>query len=170
MSWREGLVVAIAVPITYSITLLFNYLFGYTINRVTLFALILSLGLLVDDPIVGVDNISRHLSMRKLPRLKAVSAAMSEVLGPIILATLAVMASFIPMFFISGMMGPYMGPMAMSVPLTMLTSMVVAFAITPWVSSKLLKSGGKAESSDIKTTAIYRFYERMLRPFVKSRI
>ncbi|MGD2269753.1 MAG: efflux RND transporter permease subunit [Desulfobacterales bacterium] len=171
MTWREGLVVAIAVPITYSITLLFNYLFGYTINRVTLFALILALGLLVDDPIVGVDNISRHLSMRRLPRLQAVSNAMGEVLGPIILATLAVIVSFIPMFFITGMMGPYMRPMAMSVPLTMLTSMLVSFTITPWVSSKLLKVKGKAENSyDVKDTGIYRFYERIMRPLVESPI
>ncbi len=171
MTWREGLVVAIAVPITYSITLLFNYLFGYTINRVTLFALILALGLLVDDPIVGVDNISRHLSMRRLPRLQAVSTAMSEVLGPIILATLAVIVSFIPMFFISGMMGPYMRPMAMSVPLTMLTSMLVSFVITPWVSNKLLKVKSTTENSlDIKTTGTYRFYERIMRPLVESRI
>ncbi|UCH20128.1 MAG: efflux RND transporter permease subunit [Deltaproteobacteria bacterium] len=171
MSWREGLVVAIAVPITYSVTLLFNYLFGYTINRVTLFALILALGLLVDDPIVGVDNISRHLSMRRLPRLQAVSAAMSEVLGPIILATLAVIVSFIPMFFITGMMGPYMRPMALSVPLTMLTSMLVSFAITPWVSNKLLRVKSSAGNSyDARETGIYRFYERIMLPLVESRI
>ncbi|MES0446056.1 MAG: efflux RND transporter permease subunit [Desulfobacterales bacterium] len=170
MTWREGLIVAIAVPITYSITLLFNYLFGYTINRVTLFALILSLGLLVDDPIVGVDNISRHLSMKRLPRLQAVSNAMSEVLGPIVLATLAVIASFIPLFFITGMMGPYMRPMALSVPLTMLTSMVVAFTITPWLSSKLLKETDKPETSyDIKTSNVYLIYERIMGVFVKSR-
>ena len=169
MSWREGVVVAIAVPITYSVTLLFNYLFGFTINRVTLFALILALGLLVDDPIVGVDNISRHLSMGREPRLKAVSTAMSEVLGPIILATLAVIASFIPMFFITGMMGPYMRPMAVSVPMTMLMSMVVSFAITPWLASKLLKNGGSETAYDIKETGMYRFYERLMRPLVESR-
>jgi multidrug efflux pump subunit AcrB len=170
MSWREGLVVAIAVPITYSVTLLFNYLFGFTINRVTLFALILALGLLVDDPIVGVDNISRHLGMRRQPRLQAVATAMKEVLGPIILATLAVIVSFIPMFFITGMMGPYMRPMALSVPLTMLMSMVVAFAITPWVSSKLLKQPQEEEKTpDIRQTGIYRFYSGIMRPLVQSR-
>ena len=170
MTWREGLVVAIAVPITYSVTLLFNYLFGFTINRVTLFALILALGLLVDDPIVGVDNISRHLNMRRQPRLQAVATAMQEVLGPIILATLAVIASFIPMFFITGMMGPYMRPMAVSVPLTMLMSMVVAFAITPWVSSKLLKQPAEEQKApDLRQTAIYRFYSRIMRPLVQSR-
>jgi len=170
MSWREGLVVAIAVPITYSVTLLFNYLFGFTINRVTLFALILALGLLVDDPIVGVDNISRHLGMRRQPRLQAVATAMKEVLGPIILATLAVIASFIPMFFITGMMGPYMRPMALSVPLTMLMSMVVAFTITPWVSSKLLKQPKEEEKApDLTQTGIYRFYSSVMRPLVRSR-
>ncbi len=108
--------------------------------------------------------------MKRLPRLQAVSNAMSEVLGPIILATLAVIASFIPLFFITGMMGPYMRPMAMSVPLTMLTSMVVAFTITPWLSSKLLKETDKSEKSyDIKTSTVYLIYERIMGVFVKSR-
>ncbi len=170
MSWREGLVVAIAVPITYSVTLLFNYLFGFTINRVTLFALILALGLLVDDPIVGVDNISRHLGMRRQPRLQAIATAMKEVLGPIILSTLAIIASFMPMFFITGMMGPYMRPMAVSVPLTILMSMVVALAITPWVSSKLLKEPKEEEKApDLRQTGIYRFYSGIMRPLVQSR-
>ena len=100
------------MPITYALTLLVNYLLGYTINRVTLFALILALGLLVDDPIVAVENIYRHLRMRKLPPLQAVLEAVNEVRPPVILATLAVIVSFLPMFFITGMMGPYMRPMA----------------------------------------------------------
>ena len=170
MSWREGFIVGLAIPITYSLTLLFNYLLGYTINRVTLFALILALGLLVDNPIVGVENISRYLSMRKYPRLQAVSMAVNEVMPPILLATLSIIVSFIPMFFISGMMGPYMAPMALNVPLTMLSSMLVAFAITPWLSSKLLKEGAAdAAPYDVKTTAIYRLYEKLMRPMMNSR-
>jgi multidrug efflux pump subunit AcrB len=127
LGWREGLVVAVAVPITFSLTLLFNYFAGYTINRVTLFALILSLGLVVDDPVVDVENIHRHFQMRRgrLPRSAAVNGR-----PPILYATLAVIVSFLPMFFITGMMGPYMRPMAINVPLAMAMSMVVAFTIT----------------------------------------
>ncbi|MBN1268146.1 MAG: efflux RND transporter permease subunit [Kiritimatiellae bacterium] len=170
MSWREGFIVAISVPITYSLTLLCNYLFGYTINRVTLFALILALGLIVDNPIVSVDNIARHLARRREPRAAAVVTAMGEVIGPIILATLAIIVSFTPMFFITGMMGPYMKPMALNVPLAMIASVIVAVTITPWLSAKLLKQGGQAGAPfDIKGTATYRVYERTIRPFIRSR-
>ncbi|MDZ4199694.1 MAG: efflux RND transporter permease subunit, partial [Kiritimatiellia bacterium] len=170
MGWREGIIVGLAIPITYSLTLLFNYLLGYTINRVTLFALILALGLLVDNPIVGVENISRFLSMKKFPRLKAVAMAMEEVMPPVLLATLSIIVSFIPMFFISGMMGPYMAPMALNVPLTMISSLLVALAITPWVSSKLLKDkADTAAAYDVKTTSTYRIYRRLIEPFVASR-
>jgi len=169
MGWREGLIVGLAIPITYSITLLFNYLFGYTINRVTLFALILALGLLVDNPIVGVENIARFLSMKKYPRLQAVVLAMDEVMPSIVLATLSIIASFIPMFFISGMMGPYMAPMALNVPLTMLSSLLVALAITPWVAGKLLKEkAGDEVAYDATATGTNRFYRRLMSPFVAS--
>ncbi len=170
MGWREGIIVGLAIPITYSLTLLFNYLLGYTINRVTLFALILALGLLVDNPIVGVENISRFLSMKKYPRLQAVALAMEEVMPPILLATLSIIVSFIPMFFISGMMGPYMAPMALNVPLTMLSSLLVALAITPWVASKLLKDkGADVAAYDVKTTGTYKIYRKIMTPFVASR-
>ena len=170
MGWREGIIVGLAIPITYSLTLLFNYMLGYTINRVTLFALILALGLLVDNPIVGVENISRFLSMKKFPRLQAVALAMEEVMPPILLATLSIIVSFIPMFFITGMMGPYMAPMALNVPLTMLSSLLVALAITPWVSSKLLKdTSAEVAAYDVTATATYRVYRRLMDPFVSSR-
>jgi len=169
MNWRVGVIVALAVPITYSLTLLVNYLAGYTINRVTLFALILSLGLLVDDPIVAVENIYRHLTMRRYPRLQAISMAMNEVMPPVILATLAVVAAFIPMFFITGMMGPYMRPMALNVPLAMMASMFVSFAITPWVSDKLLVSDQDHKVYDLKQTRIYRVYCTVMQPFADSR-
>jgi multidrug efflux pump subunit AcrB len=169
MTLRVSLIVALTVPITYSLTLLINYFAGYTINRVTLFALILSLGLLVDDPIVAVENIYRHLSMRRYPRLKAISMAMKEVLPPVILATLAVVVAFIPLFFISGMMGPYMRPMALNVPLAMLASMLVSFAITPWLSSKLLRDDLTHDVYDVKQTRTFRLYSALLRPFAESR-
>ena len=173
MSWREGVIVAIAVPITYSLTLLFNYLAGYTINRVTLFALILTLGLLVDDPIVGVENIYRHMRMCLVSRTQAILNAMHEVMPPIVLSTLAVMVSFFPMFFITGMMGPYMAPMAMNVPVAVFFSTVVALTITPSLSKLLLRIKPKPENEpayDITTTALYRGYRRMVAPFIDSRL
>ncbi len=171
MSWREGLIVALAVPITYSLTLLCNYLLGYTINRVTLFALILALGLLVDDPIAGVENIERHFKMAKHTRLKAVILAMSEIMPPIVLSTLAIIIAFTPMFFITGMMGPYMRPMALNVPIAVLMSTVVALTVTPWLSSKLLRYGSddRAERNDVRTTGVYRFYTGLVGPFIDSR-
>ncbi len=172
MNWRVGLIVALAVPITYALTLLVNYLAGYTINRVTLFALILALGLLVDDPIVAVENIYRHLRLGRQPRLDAIQTAMNEVMPPLILATLSVMVAFVPMFFISGMMGPYMRPMALNVPLAMLSSMIVSLMITPWVSSVLLKNAKfkvRANEENVADSRVYRLYARIVRPFIESR-
>jgi multidrug efflux pump subunit AcrB len=139
LGWREALIVAVAVPVVFGLTLTVNLLCGYTINRVTLFALILSLGLLVDDPIVDVENIARHFALRKQATRRIVLEAVAEIRPPLITATLAVMVSFLPMFFITGMMGPYMRPMALNVPVTMIMSMVVAFTITPWLAYHVLK-------------------------------
>ena len=139
LGWRESLIVALAVPVVFGLTLGVNLLAGLTINRVTLFALILSLGLLVDDPIVDVENIVRHFSLRKKATRGIVLEAVSEIRPPLITATLAVIASFLPLFFISGMMGPYMRPMALNVPVTMAMSMAVAFMITPWLAYRLLQ-------------------------------
>ncbi len=173
MGWREALTVAVAVPITFALTLMLNHLFGYTINRVTLFALTLALGLVVDDPIVDVENIYRHFKMRKEPPLQATLTAVNEVRPPIILATLAVIVSFAPMFFITGMMGPYMQPMAFGVPVAMLMSLVVAFTITPWMSYHVLKGEyGKKEEEPwvLEKSLIYRMYNRILPIFLKSRL
>lgn len=147
MGWREAAIVAVAVPVVFGLTLGVNLLFGFTINRVTLFALILSLGLLVDDPIVDVENISRHFTMRRRASRPIVMEAVAEIRPPLITATLAVIVSFLPMFFITGMMGPYMRPMALNVPVAMLMSMAVAFTITPWLAYHVLKrgSGGDAD-------------------------
>ncbi|MBE0597782.1 MAG: efflux RND transporter permease subunit [Desulfuromonadales bacterium] len=171
LGWREALVVAISIPIIYSLTLLVNYWFGYTINRVTLFALVLSLGLLVDDPIVDVENIYRHFKMRKEPARDAVLSAIDEVRPPVILATLAVILSFLPMLFITGMMGPYMRPMAVNVPLTMLMSLVVAFTVTPWMTYHILKGeyGRQEKEFVLQQTATYRLYRRLLLPFLETR-
>ena len=169
---KEAFIVAIAVPMTLAVTLLLDLIFGYTINRVTLFALILSLGLLVDDPIVDVENIFRHFKLRREPPLEATLTAVDEVRPPTILATFAVIVSFLPMFFITGMMGPYMRPMAFNVPVAMLMSLLVAFTITPWASYYLLRSEyGKhgEEPFDITQSAIYRVYRATLSPLLTSR-
>jgi multidrug efflux pump subunit AcrB len=139
LGWREALIVAVAVPVVFGLTLAVNLLAGYTVNRVTLFALILALGLLVDDPIVDVENIARHFEERRKATRGIVLEAVAEIRPPLISATLAVIVSFLPMFFITGMMGPYMSPMALNVPMAMLMSMLVAFTITPWLSYHVLK-------------------------------
>ena len=171
LGWREAMIVALAVPMTLAVTLLANLLVGYTINRVTLFALILSLGLLVDDPIVDVENIHRHFKMKTHPPLDATLLAVDEVRPPTILATLAVIASFIPLFFITGMMGPYMRPMAFNVPIAMLMSLVIAFTVTPWTTYHALKREyeRQEEPYDFRKGSIYRIYNRVLAPLLDSR-
>jgi multidrug efflux pump subunit AcrB len=169
---REAFIVAIAVPMTLAVTLLLDLIFGYTINRVTLFALILSLGLLVDDPIVDVENIFRHFKLRREPPLEATITAVDEVRPPTILATFTVIVSFLPMFFITGMMGPYMAPMAFNVPVAMLLSLLVAFTVTPWASYHLLKkeyaSGGEAPF-DIRRSRTFRVYRKVMEPLLARR-
>jgi len=172
LGWKEGLIIALAVPVTFGFTLLINYLLGYSINRVTLFALILSLGLVVDDPIVDVENIHRHFEMRNEPPHPAVVHAVNEVLPPIIIATLAVIISFLPMFFITGMMGPYMAPMALNVPVAMLMSLVVSFTITPWLSLHVLQGAynkPQEKPYNVKETLLYRFYRSVAEPILNRR-
>ena len=166
IGWRAALVVALAIPVCYSITLFVNLLVGYTINRVTLFALILSLGLLVDDPITDVENIARYFAMRVLPRRDSVLRAIQEVQPALILSTLAIIASFLPLTFITGMMGPYMAPMAMNVPLTVAVSTMVALMITPWLAMTALKSlyqnQSKEDDFDLTKRPIYRLSKGVL--------
>lgn len=179
LGWRESLVVAVAVPVVFGLTLAVNLLAGYTINRVTLFALILSLGLLVDDPIVDVENIARHFALRKKATRAITLEAVSEIRPPLISATLAVIASFLPLFFITGMMGPYMRPMALNVPVTMLMSMLVAFTITPWLAFHLLRKrrwehgAHGADHADefamARESTAYRLLSALLRPLLESR-
>ena len=173
LGWREALIIALAIPITFSLTLLVNFLAGYTLNRVTLFALILSLGLVVDDPIVDVENIHRYFAMKKFKPLQAVLRAVNEVRPPIIYATLAVIISFVPLFFITGMMGPYMAPMALNVPVAMITSLVVAFTITPWLAYVVLRRvhhrGHAATTFVLEESFLYRFYRAVMQPVFSSR-
>ena len=175
MGWKEGLIVSTAVPVSFALALLCNFLTGYTINRVTLFALILSLGMVVDDPITNVDNIQRHILTGK-PHRNAFEAALvgvKEVLPPVIMATLAIIVSFLPMFFITGMMGPYMRPMAINVPLAMFFSLVSSLTIVPWMSYHLLKhrfgEGFVSEEEKAKGSFAMRLYRKILLPFLESR-
>ena len=174
LGWRAALVIALAVPVCYSLTLFVNLLAGYTINRVTMFALILSLGLLVDDPITDVENIARYFSMRILPPRESTLRAIQEVRPALILSTLAIIASFLPLAFITGMMGPYMAPMALNVPLTVTISTVVAFCITPWLAMVSLRklsvpTGEEADEYDPTQKPLYRFFRAMLGPVLDRR-
>ncbi len=166
LGWRPAIVVGLAVPICYGITLLLDFAFGYTINRVTLFALILSLGLLVDDPITGIDNISRFIR-RKGDKSQQIVAAISEIRVPLLMSTLTIVMAFIPLAFITGMMGPYMAPMAFNVPASVMLSTFVAFLVTPWLALKLLKREGEGEEEDVSQGD--GIYGRVLRPLLESR-
>jgi multidrug efflux pump subunit AcrB len=175
LGWREAVVVAVAVPVSFSLALFVNYLFGYTINRVTLFALILSLGLVVDDPITNVDNIQRHIFSGRRKPFFATLFAVKEVLPPVIMSTLAIIISFVPLFFITGMMGPYMAPMSVNVPLTVTFSTLSALTIVPWMTYALLKnhpiSGDASSRGEQKGTPewIFTTYRTLVTPFLESR-
>src|SRR5574341_498529 len=138
LGWREAAIVALAIPLTLFITLAVGMIAGQTINRITLFALILSLGLLVDDAIVVVENIHRHYRLQQHSRLQGAILAVNEIGMPTILATFTVVLAFIPMAFVTGMMGPYMMPIPFNVPVAMITSLFVAFIVTPWASYRLM--------------------------------
>ena len=182
LGWREALIVAVAVPVVFGLTLAADLVLGYTINRVTLFALILSLGLLVDDPIVDVENITRHFALRKKATRRIVLEAVAEIRPPLITATLAIIFSFLPMFFITGMIGPYMRPMAFNVPVAMLMSMVVAFTITPWLAYHGLRhkyrAGTVAAHSHhdphgldaAKQSTLYKLFYPLMAPLLSSRV
>jgi multidrug efflux pump subunit AcrB len=166
LGWRESLVVAVAIPSTLALTLLVFHLTGYTLNRITLFALIFSIGILVDDAIVVVENIVRH---RALPEnegrpLAAVAVgAVAEVGNPTILATLAVIAAIVPMAFVGGLMGPYMRPIPVGATAAMLFSLLIAFMVTPWAAVRLLGRGtarsghGHGPEREGRVTRAYRW-------------
>ncbi len=173
LGWREAGVVAIAIPMTLSLTLAAFYFIGFTLNRITLFALIFSIGILVDDPIVDVENIVRHLRMPKnagRPVLDVTIEAVNEVMSPLILATLTVMAAILPMAFVRGLMGPYMRPIPIGASIAMFLSMTVAFIATPWAAYRILgRALRKGKSSrygrdegESFLTKCYRWYMRPL--------
>ncbi|PAW62447.1 MAG: multidrug transporter AcrB [Verrucomicrobiia bacterium Tous-C2TDCM] len=142
LGWRESLVVAVAIPATLALTLLVFYLYGFTLNRITLFALIFSIGILVDDAIVVVENIVRHYRLpenRGKPAHAVAVGAVSEVGNPTVLATWAVIAAILPLAFVGGLMGPYMRPIPIGAGAAMIFSLLIAFIVTPWAAVRILK-------------------------------
>ena len=187
---REAVVVAVAVPVTLALTLASSYLFGYTLNRVTLFALIFAIGILVDDAIVVVENIHRHYQLGWTNPRQATIHATDEVGNPTILATFTVIGALLPLAFVSGLMGPYMRPIPINASAAMLFSLVVAFVVSPWLTYRLFKKHATelAERRGIDRTAagsgspdtlveetvqedrLHRLYQRLFRPLLESRL
>jgi multidrug efflux pump subunit AcrB len=160
LGWRESGIVAVAIPVTLALTLAVFQLFGYTLNRVTLFALIFSIGILVDDAIVVVENIVRHyrLPENRNRSLRAVAIdAVAEVGNPTILATFTVIAAILPMGFVRGLMGPYMRPIPVGASAAMIFSLLIAFMVTPWAARRLLaREGGAHAIAEGWSTRMYR--------------
>ena len=176
LGWREGLVVGSAVIVTLALTLFASWAMGFTINRVSLFALIFSIGILVDDAIVVVENIHRHMAGSETTRggrtlREAIPEAVGEVGGPTILATFTVIAALLPMAFVSGLMGPYMRPIPINASAGMLLSLAVALVVTPWLALKLLGHQPHAEAAPAGAdgahdTRLHRTFRRLMLPFL----
>jgi multidrug efflux pump subunit AcrB len=171
MGWRSGLVVGIAVPVTLALTLFIYFLAGYTLNRVTLFALIFSIGILVDDAIVVVENIERHhREKRGRPFARVAVEATDEVGNPTILATFTVIAAILPMAFVRGMMGPYMRPIPTGASAAMLFSLAVAFMVTPWAAYRIFRhhqeKAGHAEGQGPEGLST-RLYRRVMNALIQ---
>ena len=170
IGWREALVTLIVIPTTILLTLFASLMMGYTINRVSLFALIFSIGILVDDAIVIIENIARHWAMGDgRSRVKAAVDAVSEVGNPTIVATLTVIAALLPMMFVSGLMGPYMAPIPANASAAMLFSFFVAVGIAPWLIMKIAGKAPAAEHAEHGETRLGRFYRTVAGPIVESR-
>ncbi len=169
LGWREAIVVGVAVIITLMLTLFASWAMGFTINRVSLFALIFSIGILVDDAIVVVENIHRHMALGARSLREAIPEAVSEVGGPTILATFTVIAALLPMAFVSGLMGPYMRPIPINASAGMLLSLAVALVVTPWLSLKLLRHARHApvqEGGAPRASRLSRLFHRLMTPFL----
>ena len=175
MGWRGGLVVFLSVPITFALTLLSYYLLDYTLNRITLFALVFVTGIVVDDSIIIAENMHRHFKMRRLPFKQAAIYAINEVGNPTILATFTVIASVLPMAFVSGLMGPYMSPMPIGASIAMILSLFVALTITPYLGYLFLREKENkedhkpSEESGIEKNFIFRMYEKFEKPLIENK-
>ncbi|MCB1920693.1 MAG: efflux RND transporter permease subunit [Candidatus Competibacteraceae bacterium] len=184
LGWREAFIVGAAVILTLTITLFASWAWGFTLNRVSLFALIFSIGILVDDAIVVVENIHRHLHLGGRTLVEAIPLAVDEVGGPTILATFTVIAALLPMAFVSGLMGPYMSPIPINSSMGMLISLAVAFVFTPWLTYKVLYRANHAanhpgadapplldqgEENTEKEDFAHRLFRRVVGPFLRGR-
>jgi multidrug efflux pump subunit AcrB len=171
LGWRESGVVLLAIPVTLALTLAIFYLYGYTLNRVTLFALIFSIGILVDDAIVVVENVVRHFRLpgnHGRPLADVAVEAVDEVGNPTILATFAVIAAILPMAFVRGLMGPYMRPIPVGASAAMLFSLIVAFVVSPWAALRLLRHySDRPESHHEAEGWTTRFYRRLMNPLIQ---
>lgn len=177
LGWRESMIVAFVIPLTLAGTLAVGWVSGQTINRITLFALILALGTLVDDAIAVTENIHRYFEERPgmnwRQKTQAAIAAVNELGTPVILSTITVILAFVPMAFVTGMMGPYMGPIPFNVPVAMIVSTTLALTVTPFLALRLIKINPRSQQSDsepanIETTRIYRWYRGIMAPLLDS--
>jgi multidrug efflux pump subunit AcrB len=167
IGWREALIVGTAVIITLTVTLFASWAWGFTLNRVSLFALIFSIGILVDDAIVVVENIHRHRGIHTGPLAGIIPRAVDEVGGPTILATFTVIAALLPMAFVTGLMGPYMSPIPINASLGMLFSLAIALILTPWLSNHLLAKGDSHGHSEHGPQKLQDFFRRLMTPFLR---
>jgi len=163
LGWKEAIVVGLAVLITLAVTLFASWAYGFTLNRVSLFALIFSIGILVDDAVVIVENIHRHLSKGNKKLSEVIPIAVDEVGGPTILATFTVIAALMPMAFVSGLMGPYMSPIPINASMGMLLSLIIALVVTPWLFSKIIGSNIHSDESTNEKNSIF---DRVMPPFL----
>ena len=173
IGWREAIIVGAAVIVTLALTLFASWAWGFTLNRVSLFALIFSIGILVDDAIVVVENIHRHMALSRARLLDLMPTAVDEVGGPTILATFTVIAALLPMAFVSGLMGPYMSPIPINASMGMLISLVVAFVFTPWMTQFLLgrrrdrelAEDGQGHGHEEGSPVLERIFATLIGPF-----
>ncbi len=177
MGWRGGLVIFLSVPVTFALTLFSYYFLDYTLNRITLFALVFVTGIVVDDSIIIAENMHRHFRMKNLPFIQAAIYAINEVGNPTILATFTVIAAVLPMAFVSGMMGPYMSPMPIGASIAMIFSLLVALTLTPYLGYIFLRSKEDKNSSEVteegetnlEDSKVYRMYKNIVSPMLESR-
>jgi multidrug efflux pump subunit AcrB len=172
MGWRGGLVVFLSVPVTFALTLFSYYFLDYTLNRITLFALVFITGIVVDDSIIIAENMHRHFKMKRLPFLQAAIFAINEVGNPTILATFTVIAAVLPMAFVSGMMGPYMSPMPIGASIAMMLSLVVALTLTPYLGYLFLREKDGHEEKhhpSLEETKVYKIYHWFIYPMLETR-
>ena len=173
MGWRGGLVVFLSVPVTFALTLFAYYFLDYTLNRITLFALVFITGIVVDDSIIIAENMHRHFKLKRLPFLQAAIFAINEVGNPTILATFTVVAAVFPMAFVSGLMGPYMSPMPIGASIAMILSLVVALTLTPYLGYLFLREKedhvGHEAAIQPEKSRIYKIYYQFINPMLEVR-